>query len=387
MPSEPRPTRPEPPRAVAAAAGVAAVAVIAAGRTAGRVATGQPGVPAAGPGSEGAAAERVAGSGHPPAEDGGDGVGKYRDRRPTHPEGAVPAARPPQHPSPWSRPGAAPSTARRVGATALTAVGIAAVVLAVAGGWAAGRASAGLPVLPFTGAAEQSTSPDAEPDPTEAASSEAAPAEPAPAASASAEPEGQRVRFRNLTLTFPADWTVTTFEDVEFSNGSDPDQGSVTDDWMLAHPPGQPGCADWDRQTYWGGGEEIHCVHVKIFGPGGIRYGGEGWEPITEEPEWGAYVPRSGLGMCPPAAAPASVPADHHRPNVSELAPVGDRQALRREYGISCAAWGTGEPGVYEQRTWLLPESQILVVDEYGITELDAILADGEFAGAEDEKG
>ena len=36
----------------------------------------------------------------------------------------------------------------------------------------------------------------------------------------------------------------------------------------------------------------------------------------------------------------------------------------------------------YEQRTWLLPESQILVVDEYGLDGLDAVLADGEFTPA-----
>lgn len=278
---------------------------------------------------------------------------------------------PPRPPVPQPSP-AEQDRSRKNRAAALAALGVAAAVLVAAAGWAAGRLTAGQPLLPDPG-------PTGADSPTGADTAEP-PAEPSAEPSATdTEPPGQRIRFRNLTLTFPADWTVTLFEDVEFFNGSEPDQGSVTDDWILAHPPGQPECTARNRRPSWDTDTEIRCAHVKIFGPGGIRYGGEAWLPITEAPGEGAYIPRTGLGTCPPAAATVAVPPDHRSPAVTELAPVGDRRALHREYRIACAAPDTGETAAYEQRTWLLPESQILVVDEYGLDGLDAVLAGGEF--------
>ncbi len=285
----------------------------------------------------------------------------------------------PADPNPLRPPAPRPASAeqarnRRNRAAALAAFGVVAAVLVAATAWVVGRLAADRPLLP-------TPEPTGAGIPTDgAAPTGAATAEPPEPSETAAEPPGQRVRFRNLTLTFPEDWTVTRYEDAVFANGSDPAQGSVTDDWILAHPPGQPECAEQRRQPAWDSEAEAHCAHVKIFGPGGIRYGGESWQPITDSPDQGAYVPRSGLGMCPPAATTVDAPPDHHAPTVSELAPVGDRKALYREYRIGCATWDTGEGDAYEQRTWLLPESQILVVDEYGLPELDEILAAAEFA-------
>ena len=75
--------------------------------------------------------------------------------------------------------------------------------------------------------------------------------------------------------------------------------------------------------------------------------------------------------------AAAAATAAHQSPAITAPAPVGDRRALHREYRIACAAPDTGEMAAYEQRTWLLPESQILVVDEYGLDGIDTIRADG----------
>ncbi|TDQ44584.1 hypothetical protein [Actinorugispora endophytica] len=264
--------------------------------------------------------------------------------------------------------------------TPLIAAGAAAVVVVAAGGWIAGRAVTGQPVLPTaatgpaTGAGSGGT-----PDGTGPGG--------APSGSAAASAPGQRgqeVGFRGLVLRFPEDWTVERVEDTVFLNGSDPDAGQVVDDWMVAHPPGQPGCAEWDKRQDWGPGAGLDCAHVKVFGPGGIEYGGDGWSRITEEPREGPFVPRSGLGMCLDRVD--SVPGSEddgapYEPDVSGLAPVGDRKALYREYTLGCYSEETADNrGFYRQRSWLLPESGILVVDDYGLDELDGILADGGFA-------
>ena len=234
------------------------------------------------------------------------------------------------------------------------AAGTTAVAVA-AGGWVAGRAATDQPLLPF-----------AEPEP----SATAAPG-PTP------EPPGQRVRFRNLTLWFPEDWTVRTVEDAGFIGFEE--TVLMVDDWVVAYPPGQPACDGTDWGGIWGGpAVGVECVHVRVYGPGGIAYGGPSWLPITDDPQGGMFAPANDPMPCPAGTEPRAFASPPENPQLLELAPVGDRRALYREYLVPCT---DGRPGLvyYEQRTWFLPESQIFVVDEYGLDGLDAVLAGGEF--------
>lgn len=255
---------------------------------------------------------------------------------------------------------------------AMLTVAAGATAAAVAGGWLVGRAVTDQPLLPFT-----------DPEPSATAALAPSPEED--------EKEGQEVRFRNLTLWFPEDWTVHVIEDIEFVGfGPDHEGREIVDDWIAAHPPGNPGCAEVDWTHWEWPAALVECPHIRILGPGGITYGGAVYEPITEEPDAGLFAPSQNPLPCIPGidayeADPASFPGQS--PLVEELAPVGDRSALYREYLTPCANPDGRDPELlyYTQRSWFLPESQILIVDEYGIEDIDAILADGEFASRSEE--
>ncbi len=97
-----------------------------------------------------------------------------------------------------------------------------ATAAAVAGGWLVGRAVTDQPLLPFT-----------DPEPSATAALAPSPEED--------EKEGQEVRFRNLTLWFPEDWTVHVIEDIEFVGfGPDHEAGKSWTTGSLPIPPATP---------------------------------------------------------------------------------------------------------------------------------------------------
>ncbi|MFE3457761.1 serine/threonine-protein kinase [Nocardiopsis aegyptia] len=251
------------------------------------------------------------------------------------------------------------------GMSKLTAVVVAtATATAVTtGAWIGGRLYSDQPVLPF---GEQSAT-----------------AEP------SSEAEGERVEFRGMTLTLPEGWTALTVEE-EFGNFS-VEEERVTEEWMVLYPGGQEGCegVDWT----WGYGPElVRCHHVRVLGPAGIDYGGEAWQPIdraTPDGRQGRFGPGTDAGPCPYDVELSPVdPGVTYADLDYETVAVGDREASYAVGPRHCADMNAenAEFSSFEQRSWLLDEPQILIVDEYGIEELDAILAGAEWRRIEEEQ-
>ncbi|MFC4561857.1 serine/threonine protein kinase [Nocardiopsis mangrovi] len=251
-------------------------------------------------------------------------------------------------------------------ATALIVAGVTATTV-VTGGWIGGRVYAGEPVLPF-GAAE-------------------------PSASASPEREGQEVAFRGMSIWIPDDWTAETVLDT-FGGPSEQGNGPV-EEWIVLYPGGQEGCdsVDW---SFGASPTPEGCDHVKILGPAGIEYGGTGYGPIDEANDdgtQGMYLPASEVPGCSEGVPTYTREDDRYRGEGDwEYAtrPVGDADASYAAGSLVCISfpdpddYNVNEELYHDQRTWLLPEQEILVVDNYGIDAMDDILAGAEWGEAED---
>ncbi|MDA8370395.1 MAG: serine/threonine-protein kinase [Nocardiopsaceae bacterium] len=253
-------------------------------------------------------------------------------------------------------------------ATALIVAGATATAVTT-GGWVGGRALAGEPILPF-GAEETAESQQQE-----------------------QRPDGQEIEFRGLTLRIPDDWKAQTLEDDFYASVP---EDAVTDEWLLLYPGGQPGCENVSLDPGLWETVLTDCRHVKIFGPGGIEYGGPGWGPITEDEASGIYAPSGNPPPCPQDREIHEDPDARDPSGRAELAeprPVGDREALYREVLVACFGEDAGvdENGVnnwwyYDQRTWFLPDEQIFVVDDSGVEEMDDILAAAEWGKAGEQE-
>lgn len=195
------------------------------------------------------------------------------------------------------------------------------------------------------------------------------------------EPDLERAEFRGMTLTLPEGWTALTIEE-EFGNFSI-DEERVTEEWLLLYPGGQEGCEEVDWT--WGLPVEQHeCDHVQVLGPGGIAYGGETWRPIVgPDGVQDRFHPGTDPGSCLDWA---------------ELRERREGEVLAEfvhttvEVGAQEASYGVG-PGscvdtlspvnqsmVYSQRSWLIPRAEILVIDNYGIEELETMLAEADLS-------
>ncbi|MDA0567489.1 serine/threonine protein kinase [Streptomonospora sp. S1-112] len=194
-------------------------------------------------------------------------------------------------------------------------------------------------------------------------------AQDSPSPSESGDPFPQRVAFRSVEFVFPEDWTVERIEDDFQTPGSPTPE---FEEWVAVFPGG----GSCDADLTWTYPSAEGCEHIKILGPLGIARGGPGWGPLDQNT---FYVPSGDVAPCPEGVEqlPYDREADVDQPEAG-LAPIGGLDAYHNEFTVPCLT----EPGfdfaAYRQRTWLLPESEILVVDNIGVPELDDILAEAE---------
>ncbi|MBX9390458.1 serine/threonine-protein kinase [Streptomonospora nanhaiensis] len=194
-------------------------------------------------------------------------------------------------------------------------------------------------------------------------------AQTSPSPSDSGEPFPQRAAYRSVEFVFPEDWTVERIEDDFQTPGSPTPE---FEEWIAVFPGG----GSCDADLTWTYPSAEGCEHVKILGPLGIARGGPGWGPVDQNT---FYVPSGDVGPCPEGVErlPYDREADVDPPE-AELAPIGALDAYHNEFLVPCLATPGFDFAAYRQRTWLLPESEILVVDNIGVAELPDVLAAAE---------
>lgn len=180
------------------------------------------------------------------------------------------------------------------------------------------------------------------------------------------------VEFRNMTLELPGEWEVERRE-AEFS---EMEVGTVQGEWLLIRTDPDVEC----REPEWWGGH-YECPNIRVFGSGGVRTGYALGPVDGTNPFYPAAEPYN----CDPAYdTTAPEPTSPLEPEEDGLADIGERRARYQVWYVSCTDASGDRVGVdgptvyYEQRLWLLPESEILVVDNHRTGGLGEILADSE---------
>jgi hypothetical protein len=137
-----------------------------------------------------------------------------------------------------------------------------------------------------------------------------------------------------------------------------------------------------DRVTVAGGGTcrrsagGVDCPGFLLLGPSQIAIAYE-LGPYRPDRVW---HPGTGVEGCP-ADRDGLVEQPPTRPRTAGFARVGTRQAVYRDWEVTCLDAGTLKPRTsYRQRVWYLPSSKILVVDEWSTPGLAAVLAAATFA-------
>lgn len=259
--------------------------------------------------------------------------------------------------------------------------GVLAVLVGV-GGWMGGRVYAGEPVLPF-GSSEEAAEADGAPVPEEEGSQSSEEA-------GEAEPADGTAEYRGMTLTLPDGWLAETVTDQAFGSGlPGTEDDDVVEDWLVLYPeeqgedctedPDSPldsGAAEWAWNDTSTG-----CAHLKVLGPGAIRFGGAGFGPLTTLENRGpnnAYAPSGNPEPCP-------VGQRRHSDSAPDFKGAGEWAFEELDLGGESATWTEGsavclhtfneELSHYFQQMWLLDGPQILVVDGYGLREAEHILA------------
>ncbi|PSK86275.1 serine/threonine protein kinase [Murinocardiopsis flavida] len=189
------------------------------------------------------------------------------------------------------------------------------------------------------------------------------------------ELKSEQVRFRNLTFQVPAEWRPRRDERTyEPLGGGQP----TTEDLLILGTDPDADCAEPAE-----GRLHYNCPHVKVMAAGGISTG-YAQSPLDETKP---FHPATQPYTCDPALdtraepAPGSSPEE---PMTADLGDIGSRRAFYRVFDASChdgpddEVNTEGPPRYYEQRYWLLPESEILIVDEYRTEGLADILAKAE---------
>jgi hypothetical protein len=120
----------------------------------------------------------------------------------------------------------------------------------------------------------------------------------------------------------------------------------------------------------------VDCPGFLLLGPSQIAIGHE-LGPYRPERVW---HPGAGVEGCP-ADRDGLVEQTPARPRTAGFATVGSKQAVYRVWVVPCLDATTLKPeGSYRQRVWYLPDSRILVVDEWSTPGLAGVLAAATFA-------
>jgi hypothetical protein len=137
-----------------------------------------------------------------------------------------------------------------------------------------------------------------------------------------------------------------------------------------------------DRVTVASGGAcrrsagGVDCPGFLLLGPSQIAIAHE-LGPYRPDRVW---HPGTGVEGCP-ADRDGLVEQPPTRPRTQGFARVGTKQAVYRDWKITCLDATTLKPRTsYRQRVWYLPSSKILVVDEWSTPGLAAVLAAATFA-------
>jgi hypothetical protein len=137
-----------------------------------------------------------------------------------------------------------------------------------------------------------------------------------------------------------------------------------------------------DRVTVASGGAcrrsagGVDCPGFLLLGPSQIAIAHE-LGPYRPDRVW---HPGTGVEGCP-ADRDGLVEQPPARPRTQGFARVGTKQAVYRDWKITCLDATTLKPRTsYRQRVWYLPSSKILVVDEWSTPGLAAVLAAATFA-------
>ncbi|WP_053617509.1 serine/threonine-protein kinase [Nocardiopsis sp. NRRL B-16309] len=239
-------------------------------------------------------------------------------------------------------------------------VAVASTAAVATGGWVGGQLYSGEPVWPFGGG--------------EASSEQVL------------EPEPERVGYRGMSLALPEGWTAEFVEE-EFGVFSDPGP-YTTEEWLVLYPGGQEAC-DGVEWSYTDG--SVACRHIKVLGPEGIDHGGEGYATMRQSGAAGgvySFNPSSNPMPCPEGVATSpGNPAASARWEREDRDAGGEVAAYAEGHSLCVDIGDEGSSGflLHDQRLWLLEDREILIVDDYGIEEFDAVLAGARWTEAEEE--
>lgn len=170
----------------------------------------------------------------------------------------------------------------------------------------------------------------------------------APAQSAATKPPARSavtkpLTFRGMTVRIPRDWTVKKVGDSGLRVRTGP-------------------CSS----------HAAECPGFLLLGPKGIRWAYEG---RSFEPDY-PYHPSTGVQLCVPDKRYYEVTPQ--RPSVKGTRQIGaGHRASYRLWKVRCVTrvFKPSEPQVrYTQRTWYLPSSKILIVDQWSTPGLGGLL-------------
>ncbi|WP_067482066.1 serine/threonine-protein kinase [Actinomadura hibisca] len=200
---------------------------------------------------------------------------------------------------------------------------------------------------------------------------------PAAAVSSPAPPPGVPMTLGPLRLTVPKAWGKVVFPDSGPS--AKYEKGPVF--WVKAG--GKCG-AKPDPESFGEVDRVFSCPGFQVLGESYINPPRE----LTRESynRTGPFHPGTDIThLCPPAPdkyqalKPIATPQNPtaHKPTVQKLAPVGSKKAEYFEWKLTCwnfSGKNRNNPS-FRQRIWYLPESKILIVDEWDVPGLPEILA------------
>jgi hypothetical protein len=120
----------------------------------------------------------------------------------------------------------------------------------------------------------------------------------------------------------------------------------------------------------------VDCPGFLLLGPSQIAIAHE-LAPYDPDRVW---HPGTGVEGCP-VDRDGLVERTPARPRAGGFARVGTKRAVYRQWVVPCLDAATLKPATsYRQRVWYLPNSRILVVDEWSTPGLAEVLAAATFA-------